>query len=144
MGIFGWLAKEKSQQLHKTAYQWTEEDPKIEVARRKLEQGGTALFDREQQHAMSSQVYVPPRARLQRALKTNWLLFRYRGYVFNHTSSAARAWEWTVGWMALVLVVFLPVYIAFEGTFGDLHNLGNYLFSAVDAVYAIDIAVRFR
>ena len=104
MGIFGVGAKKKSQQLQKTAYQWTEEDPKIEVARRRLEQGGTALFVREQQHAMSRKVYVPPMVRLQRALKTNWLLFRYRGYVFNHTSSAARAWEWTVGWMALLLV----------------------------------------
>lgn len=28
---------------------WSEEDPQIEVARRKLEQGGTALFVREQQ-----------------------------------------------------------------------------------------------
>ena len=144
MGIFGLGAKKRSQQLQKTAYQWTEEDPKIEVARRRLEQGGTALFVREQQHAMSRKVYVPPMVRLQRALKTNWLLFRYRGYVFNHTSSAARAWEWTVGWMALLLVVFLPVYIAFEGSFDDLRKLGTVLFSAVDAVYIIDIAVRFR
>ena len=144
MGIFGWASKQKSQQLQKTANQWNEEDPKIEVARRRLEQGGTALFVREQQYAMSRKVYVPPMKRMQRALKKNWLLFRYRGMVFNHTSSAARAWEWTVGWMALLLVVFLPIYIAFEGTFEDLRNLGKYLFSAVQFVYAIDIAVRFR
>ena len=39
--------------LKETSYKWTEEDPSVEVARRKLEQGGTALFIREQAWAQA-------------------------------------------------------------------------------------------
>ena len=77
--------------LKETSYKWTEEDPSVEVARRKLEQGGTALFIREQAWAQARTQRVPWTVRARRTLQKNWLLFRYRGYLFNHATNAARA-----------------------------------------------------
>ena len=49
---------------------WSEEDPQIEVARRKLEQGGTALFVREQQvWAGTRKQRVPLLARARRRFR---------------------------------------------------------------------------
>ena len=66
-----------------TSCKWSEEDPQIEVARRRLEQGGTALFVREVQAWQPHKKRLPLLLRGRRALGRNWSRFKYRGYLFN-------------------------------------------------------------
>ena len=128
---------------------WSEEDPQIEVARRKLEQGGTALFVREQQvWAGTRKKREPLLARARRTLNRNWLRFRYRGYLFSHSSYAARGWDWAMGSLVLVLAIAMPLLIAFEEEWDiedpSFSTTRYWLLIGVDVLYIIDIAVRFR
>ena len=60
---------------------WSEEDPKIEVARRRLEQGGIALFIR-QQHASARRKRPPLRIWIPQKIRRSWSKFQSRGYAF--------------------------------------------------------------
>ena len=125
---------------------WSEEDPKIEVARRKLEQGGIALFIR-QQHAKARRKRPPLRIWIPQKIRRSWSKFQSRGYVFRHDSPMLHLWEWSLAYLVLALSIFIPILVAFHDEKELLlpfHGEAQIALYAVDALFIIDMCFKFR